>query len=142
MGTTGFKIINHTADTGINVQAGSLPELFAEAARGMIFVITGENIENIEFTKLKEITINGIDNEQIMVDFLTRLLYFIETEDFLPLEYISPVISENSLNMKIRGISIRKNQIKLNTGIKGVTYHQMNIRKDDGSWATDIIFDI
>ncbi len=42
-GLTGVRFLDHTADVGIDVEAGTLPELFHRAALGMLALLRGDD---------------------------------------------------------------------------------------------------
>lgn len=140
----GYKELEHTADVGLQVWGDSLPELFFQAANGYYALALvhapkpGQNRQNL--------TLEEDNLEDLLVTFLGELNYrlMVKSEYFYPLDSIQVVSIPGGYRMKYRGklgyLDNSPNQIKLE--IKAVTYHQLEIRKENGYYSTRIIFDL
>ena len=73
---SGFEELSHTADLAVRVWATSLPTLFIAAARGM-YVLSGvKPSSGPRLTRL--FSVEAIDNENLLVLFLSELVYVAE----------------------------------------------------------------
>ena len=91
-----YKIIEHTADVGIEAHGTNLEEAFEEAAKGMFAIITdGSKIENKEKRKI-EVPFDR-DEEILLVDWLNELLYIYDIEGLVFGEF------EVKINKKLIG---------------------------------------
>lgn len=77
-----FRIVEHTADIGIEVEAGSLEELFAGAAAGMFSIIVDP--ETVTAVISRDITLHAADLEELMFAWLNELLYLLYAEALVP----------------------------------------------------------
>lgn len=68
-----YILIDHTADLGIDVFGSTLPELFTNAAFAMFDIIT--DLSRVDNTIEYNLEVSGIDKEQLLVNWLTELLY-------------------------------------------------------------------
>jgi len=73
MNTDKYEIIEHTADIGIKAFGKTLSETFENAAKGMFDIITDKS--EIESTGQYEIKLDAPELEQLLVDWLSELLF-------------------------------------------------------------------
>ena len=76
-----YEIFDHTADVGIIVRGRTLEEMFEKAAYAMFdIMIYAEKIEPIRKVK---VSISASTLEDLLVDWLSELLYVFSTELFV-----------------------------------------------------------
>ena len=80
-----WKIVDHTADMGLEVRTDTLEGLFIEAARGLYFVCLhgGAGMEHLESGERESIRVDGLDLEELMVSWLNELLFVLESRSLL-----------------------------------------------------------
>lgn len=131
----GFREISHTADWELEVWAPDLPSLLEHAARGMY------HLTHLELTpephQSRKLEIQYTEPETLLIDFLSELIYVAESEN----------IAFDSFNLHIQGdrlIAILSgSKIKsLAKEIKAATYHNLNIRENEGGLIANIVFDV
>jgi len=132
-----YKILEHKADLKIKV-FGTKKELFENAMVGMFEAAKYEMTKRLA-TKRLTIKIKSIDLPSLLVDFLSEILYLAETKKLVFEKVEFKKFTENEIEAKLTG-----NQLKrMGVHIKGVTYHELDIRqKKDGTWQATILFDI
>jgi SHS2 domain-containing protein len=131
----GFIEIPHSADLALEVWASSLPGLFTQAARGLydLMQISGANKKVAK----REINLEEIDLENLLVSFLNELLADIQQNES-SYDQMDLVIDHFSLKGKLTGKKIGR----FNREIKAATYHELKIVKKGSGYKTKIIFDI
>jgi len=134
-----YDVIKHTADIGIKVYAKSLNELFINAAIGMFDTIIG--VGNIASEKQKHIEISSEDKNELLVEWLRELLFRFNTEKMLFSRFDIEKLNPTSLSAKIYGEVFSAEKHNINTEIKAVTYHGLDIKEKDGFLSVQIIFD-
>lgn len=134
-------LIEHTADTGISAAADSMNELFEIAAFAMFDIMV--DLKNISDGKLWEIEVEASDLDELMVTWLTELLYLLEVGGMVPAEITVKEVSATSLRAEVRGQAIESREDMTLDQIKAVTYHHLKVEKaSDGKWNASIIFDV
>lgn len=137
-----YKIINHTGDFGIELESPYLDKLFAEAGIAM-FEETIENFHEVKPQKNITISIKSLSLEELLHDYLSELLFYFDTEGFIPKEIDVRVDPQTYiLNGKISGENFDPKKHIAKVGIKGVTYHLFALRRENDLWKARIIFDI
>jgi len=139
-----WKTIEHPADTGIEIWADSLPEVFALAAKGLM--ATGiEHPELLQPKNQRIIQTTGTDLKELMVNFLSEFLYLIDTENFVMAKCQVDALSTTnnfSIRATVWGETFDLTKHGSTTDIKAITYHQMLIEEANHRWHARIIFDI
>ena len=136
-----FRIIEHTADVGIEAYGSTMEEAFENAAKGMFSLMIGKNLESIERKIEKKVEIPfDMDAEQLLVDWLSELLYIHDVEHLVFGEF------DVKINDKLVGRAYgEKYDIKKHgygTEIKAVTYHMLEVKKDKKGYVVRCLFDI
>jgi SHS2 domain-containing protein len=132
---SGFEELPHTADWCLRVWAGSLPALFAEAARGMNFLAGALPAQGPRVRRT--FTAEAPDAESLLVTFLSELVCAVEQEN-LVFDAFKVILKGSKLKVKMSGAPI----LSLNKSIKAVTYHNLEIRKTEAGFQVEIVFDV
>lgn len=146
-----YELIDHTADLGILVSGNDMNQLFANAANALSEILT--DTSKVDGVVRKEISVDGYDLEQLMINWLHEVLYYYEVDSFLfqrfdVREIVVPILEKSSPRSPytIRALcfgetfDIEKHIIL--TEVKAVTHHQIEIKEDGGKWQARIIFDL
>jgi SHS2 domain-containing protein len=135
-----FEILDHTADIGIVVYGEDLKSLFQNAGEAFFHLIT--DLKKVRLRTEREIKIGAESLERLMVDWLSELLYLHEVENLLFKKFEMETVGKNGLRAKARGETYQEGIHIIKTGVKAVTYHQIEVRKEEGGWRARIIFDL
>jgi len=130
-----FEILEHIADLKIKTFGKDLKELFLNALLGMYkgagYSGEGEKIK-------REIEISSFDLPALLVDFLSKVLYLTETEQ----EVYQKIQFQECGEKHIKAVLIGQKLKKIETQIKGVTYHDLKVKKLDNRWQAVVLFDV
>jgi SHS2 domain-containing protein len=136
-----YRVIEHTADAGIKVFGDSLGELFRNSGEALFDLVFGiENISSLEYGGGVEA--GGADLEELLVDWLGRLLLKYELEKFIPAFGEVDKINQRSLSARVYGERFNPEKHRPLAEIKGVTYHGLKVEKAGGVWRAEVIFDV
>jgi len=137
-----FEIFEHTADIGLRVEADSLEQLFAEAARGVASLII-ENPAAIEPRRTVTIDLEAEDLDGLFIDWLRELIFRFETEKLLLNECRVQILDRNCrLRAECRGEFADWSRHLPDNELKAVTYHGFRIGEVANQWEAEVIFDI
>jgi SHS2 domain-containing protein len=132
---SGYTELAHTADWQMRVWAGSLPALFAEAARGMNALSGAKSDAGPRVRRIFEA--EGLDVESLLVAFLSELVWAAEQEN-LVFDAFKVDLKGLKLVVGMSGSHI----LSLNKSIKAVTYHNIQIQKMEAGFQVEIVFDV
>lgn len=136
-----YRLIDHTADLGIEVEGDSLKGLFKNAALSLTHLILGE-IPKEDKQEEISLSIEGKDLEDLMVNWLSEILYLFEGEKKVLTDLEIKDMDSKKLNAILRLVPFDPERYEPQSEIKAVTYHQLSIEKKDGKWKARIIFDV
>jgi len=135
-----FKPLEHTADIGISVRGKTLEELFENASYGM-FSILVENLNEVLPLKKLNVSIQGIDKESLLINYLNELLYIYSTKKIVFSKF-KIKINKNKLKSIIFGEKFNSKKHIIYNEIKAATYHNLKIKQYNNMFSTQIIFDV
>jgi SHS2 domain-containing protein len=138
-----FEILEHTADIGIAAYGKTKREVFINAAKGMFEIIAGEN-KNPKENFYDKIKLEADNLEGLLFAWLNELLYIGETRLVVLNKFRIKELSDFQIKAEIGGTKINPPSVKVEKEIKAVTYHRLEIKKDEesGLWSAQVIFDI
>ncbi len=138
-----FEIINHTADIGLVAYGKNKKEVFLNTAKGMFEIIAGEN-RDLKENFYDKIKLEAESLEDLLIAWLNELLYISEVKLVILNKFKIKELSDYQIKAEVGGTKINHLSIRIKKEIKAVTYHCLEIKKDEesGLWRAQVIFDI
>ena len=135
-----YRLFDHTADLGMEFFGGSREELFVSAGAGIFDVIT--DINRIKAEKTFQINVEGLDLEDLLVNWLRELLYLHQVKGMLLREFHISEMNDLHLKGSVRGepFDAKRHEIKME--VKAATYHDIEVTENKGRWTARVIFDV
>lgn len=131
-----YELLEHTADLALRVYGRDLRELFANAAFAMFSQLA--DIEHIEAPISRQVAVEGVDYESLLVNWLNELLYLHDTKREVYASFDIDELTPHRLKATVHG---DKNQ-EIHTVIKGATYHDLAIAQTPEGYEATIVFDV
>lgn len=138
-----YRYLDHTADLGLEVTADSLPELFAEALRGLTDSLI--DIKTVSISTSRSIEIESLDLEVLLVDWLNEVIVLYETEGLVfsnARVQIEEVRSQWRLVGSAEGEYYDSERHGLKTLVKAVTFHKLSLEQRPPGWHARVILDL
>lgn len=135
-----YRIIDHTADTGIEVQGATCEELFENAARAFCDVLCDE--KTVRPVVAKKVGLTRANNEELLQAFLSELLFYFEKDQLLFSAVHITFTNNHTLAATLKGESLVPGRHHVKTGIKAVTFHQLRVWREEMQWKARVIFDV
>ncbi len=132
-----YEILEHKADLKIKAFGKEKSELFLNMLLGMAENQKPE-IKNKEKIK-REIKIKSLDLQNLLVDFLSEVLYQTQVNK----ETYNDIKFNKFSDTEIEGELLGQKAETFGEEIKAVTFHNLTIYQDpDGLWEATVLFDI
>lgn len=132
-----FEILEHTADLKIRAFGRTKKKLFLNMLLGMAENQKPE-IKKNQKTK-REIKIESLDLEALLVDFLSEVLYLGQVNREIYKDVKFKKFTDTKLEGELAGYKVER----FGEDIKGVTHHDLDIHQEkDGTWQATVLFDI
>ncbi len=135
-----YEEFEHTADIGVNIYGATLEDVFRNAGYALFNTIV--DIEHIQPSLERKVSIVGDDDETLLMNWLRELLYLCAVENEVYREFDIRSLSAGKLNAAIRGERLDMRRHDFKTELKAVTYHQFQLNKDADGWKATVIFDV
>jgi SHS2 domain-containing protein len=135
-----YKLLNHTADIGIEVWGKTKKELFENAVEAMFDLIV--DLTGINNVNVKVVTPKGADAEDLLVNFLREALYLFNGEKWIIKQCKLLELKAGQIVAQLQGELYNSQKHLLKKEIKAVTYHGLSVRKTKQGWMAKVIFDV
>lgn len=128
----------------VEAWGGSLEEAFEQAAKAMFDAMT--DIGLVEPKVEVKVSAEGLDEQELLYSWLENLLVEYEVESLLFSQFkVYPIMREGEvLRLKASAygepLNLEKHPSKVE--VKAVTYHLMEIRKENSGFRVRVLFDI
>ncbi len=132
-----FEEIEHTADWALRVWGRDLGELLTNAAYGMSSLMVPD-LSAISTNVEKQVAVESIDAESLLVDWLSELAYWAEVEMLIFSRFDLQEVTPTHLRAVIHG----DHAPDLKKHIKAVTYHNLEIIETERGLETTVVFDV
>lgn len=137
--TLPYEILDHTADTGIEARAATLPDLIGDLATGM-FALMAE-VDPCPAVEEISIQVSAPTNEDLVVEVLSELLYEAEVEDLVLCGIKTKMTSSHRIEVTAGGVATTDVELA-GPPIKAVTYHDVKVENTADGWAGRVYFDV
>ncbi|MHB0914528.1 MAG: archease [Thermoleophilia bacterium] len=135
-----FETIEHSADIGIRAYGSTREEAFENAAVGM-FSLIGD-LGSVNPVDEYSITVEADDIETLLVEWLNELLYLYDSSSVLLSRFTVQELGETLMRGTAFGETLDSARHHPETDIKAVTYHMLRLRRLNGAWSAEVVFDI
>ena len=129
--------VDHTAEVQLQVRAGSLAGLLAEAGRALgALLLRGHAAE--PSGEPKTIEVSSVDREALLVDWLNEIIFRAEVERWVAVEFDVLEASETHLKASVRGAPVDEPPAL----VKAATFHGLTVEEREGGLQAEVIFDV
>jgi len=136
-----FRYIDHTADRGVAASAPSLPKLFEAVAYAAFSLMADRPSAHPTIERHWELEAD--DLESLLVEWLRELLFAFEVEGVFWVEFQVEQIDETRPSLRATTLGVPVSGVKLHGAIvKAATYHGLEVRRSNGMWHAQVIFDV
>ncbi len=129
-----YRLIEHPSDIIVEGKNSSFERALEDVANGMFTQMGAEGAEEKETIEVES---EKTTLEDLIVDSLSKIIAECEIVPFTPKR--AEVEKTGTMSVKIRVFGEKKQPENI---IKGATYHQLQIKEEEGGWTIRVLFDI
>jgi len=138
--STGFEILEHTADMGFRVRAESFEQLLAAAGEGLASITM--DCSSARPLETVEVAAQGEDVESLLVNFLSEVLFVVDCRRMAVSKVVVTASGRHGVSAALLGEAWDSAHHPLRNGVKAVTYHQLRVQQVAGGWVAEVYLDI
>ncbi len=135
-----FTILEHPADIGIEARGVTLANAFEQAATGLMSIIV--ELSSVGSGSVQTIELQAGDREQLLVKWLTEILYLYDGQQFVSKKFKIEVLTDTLLKATIQGEPLNAERHQMLLDVKAITYHQLSIEENDNNITLRVYLDI
>ncbi|MCX8118633.1 MAG: archease [Desulfobacterota bacterium] len=135
-----YEILDHTADIGLVIYGKDLKALFQHAGEAFFELIT--DVARVRPREARRIELSAEPLERLMVDWLHELLYLHEVEGLLFNRFLIESVGPEGLKATVQGEPFQEGIHEIKAAVKAVTYHQIEVKRENGGWRAKVILDL
>jgi SHS2 domain-containing protein len=136
-----YREIEHTADVGLELEAPDLKAAFEQAAASMFDLMCDLDSVGDDVRRTVRIRARDGDLENMMVRWLSELLYVFATEALLLSRFDVRELTNGVVEADVAGERFDSGRHAIKTEVKAATYHDMVVDQVEGAWHVRVIFD-
>jgi SHS2 domain-containing protein len=135
-----FELLDHPADIGFRAQGATLPDLFANCAHALVFLILDPS--HIHPADQFSLSAEGIDYESLMVNWLNEVLYYTDSRRIAFGAFNISKLDRTSIECRAAGEPRDSQRHPAKVVVKAVTYHQLKVFPTEDGWAAEVYVDV
>jgi SHS2 domain-containing protein len=138
--TRNYRLIDHTADFGLEIWGVDAAALFEEAATAL-FDLLADPVTS-KGGRSQTIDVTGDDWPDLMVNWLRELLYIFNGEERIVCGVTILTIERTRMQATVTSENYAPQRHEIRNEIKAVTYHQIDVGPHEKGWLARVIFDV
>jgi SHS2 domain-containing protein len=129
--------VDHTSELELGIEAASETAVFEEALEALGELLAERLGDDQGAPARYEVTASAPDRATLLAEWLSELVYLVETEGFVPERTERLELREGELEATVWGHLASPPHL-----VKAVTYHRLEMREQDGSWLATVVLDV
>jgi SHS2 domain-containing protein len=130
------SLAEHTGELAIRLEADSVPELFAEAARALAEVMLGRPAT--ARGAYERVAVTAPDRDALLVAWIDELVFRAERDKKIYGDVRIERLTDRELNASLRGEPTQR----LKTHVKAATFHDLEIVEGPSGVSATVILDV
>ena len=139
-GSRGWRVIDHTADIGLEVYGDDLRQLFERASGALFAQIVDRG--RVGPLRCEKLTVSGIDWPDLMFNFLRELFYMWAGRQRLVAAVRVRKLVPYEVRADVNTAGYDPAVHRLREEIKAVTYHQLRVEPAGAGWRARFFLDV
>ena len=135
-----FEELEHTADIKMRITADDFPSLLCESGFSLAKTLYGD-YPSEQSVKTVNFEADGDDDVELVVNFLSELLFQMEVEYLVPQSF-SLNVQGTHVSGTVSGVEFDRKKHAGGIGVKGISYSGISLTKTNTELELILIFDI
>ncbi|MBI1849610.1 MAG: archease [Planctomycetes bacterium] len=137
-----YSYFDHTADVGIDIRGASDRELLENGAAALLDLIVDTERVRVDGTRTVSVRVDGIDREDVLVNWLREVLYTAQAEGFAAKSARVTSVGPTFATGEIVGEAFDSARHERREELKGVTHHGVRIEQGPDGLHARVVVDV
>jgi SHS2 domain-containing protein len=135
-----YRLTTRQSELAVKVVGSSQADLFANSAYALFDVMT--DVEKIEIKDRLPLEVEGVDRDDLMVNWMRELLYLYQGSGYLLKEFQIHEVKDTMVKADVCGEKIDPDRHEIKKEIGAVAYHQSRMAKTGNQWTAQLILEV
>jgi SHS2 domain-containing protein len=135
-----YRLTTRQSELAVKVVGSSQADLFANSAYALFDVMT--DVEKIEIKERLPLEVEGVDRDDLMVNWMRELLYLYQGSGYLLKEFQIHEVKDTMVKADVCGEKIDPDRHEIKKEIGAVAYHQSRMAKTGNQWTAQLILEV
>jgi SHS2 domain-containing protein len=135
-----YRILDHTADVGLEAEGATMAEAFANAAIGMYSIMV--HLDRVSERVQRPVRVEAENAEGLLTAWLLELLFITEVEGLVFRRFDVQEASPRHLAAVAHGEPLDPQRHPKGAVVKAVTRHALEVGPIEGGYRVRVILDI
>ncbi len=135
-----YRLMTRQSELAVKVVGNSQADLFANSAFALFDVMT--DVEKIEIKERLPLEVEGVDRDDLMVNWMRELLYLYQGSGYLLREFQVREVKDTLVKADVCGEKIDPDRHEIKKEVAAVAYHQSRMEKTGNQWTAQLIFEV
>jgi SHS2 domain-containing protein len=135
-----YRLMARQSALAVKVVGNSQADLFANSAFALFDVMT--DVEKIELKEHLPLEVEGVDRDDLMVNWMRELLYLYQGSGYLLREFQVREVKDTLVKAEVCGEKIDPDRHEIKKEVAAVAYHQSRMEKTGNQWTAQLVFEV
>ncbi len=135
-----YRLMTRQSALAVKVVGNSQADLFANSAFALFDVMT--DVDKIEIKEHLPLEVEGVDRDDLMVNWMRELLYLYQGSGYLLREFQVREVKDTLVKADVCGEKIDPDRHEIKKEVAAVAYHQSRIEKTGNQWTAQLVFEV
>ena len=138
--STGWELVEHTADLGVRAWGVTPADVFEQAAHALFSLVCDPR--EIDERETVEVVLEAGARDLLLAAWLNELLYIFEARRLLLTRFDVVELGEQTLRARVTGEPLDPDRHIMCGGVKAATLHELSFKPRDGGWEGFVLLDV
>ncbi len=131
-----YRWVDHTSELELEINAASETAVLADAVAALGELLDDHAGEGGE-EEVRAVAVSARDRPALLAEYLGELVFWAETEKFVPKRLASVELGHDSLGATVEGRRGHPRHL-----VKAVTYHRLTFERRRAGWRATVVLDV
>jgi SHS2 domain-containing protein len=135
-----YHVSKHASDLTMRIVGKTEADLLGNSAFALFDLMT--DLERVQPLEPLSVEAEGIDQDDLMVNWIRELLYVFQVSGYLLKEFKIQEIKDNHVRAEVRGEKFNPDAHEVRQELRAVLYEQCRMEKTGNQWTARLTFEI